>query len=128
MSFKIRRRSIIKTGLFLTIYITFSGCSVTNMLQPDAANVQISENMPNSVECTYLGEVIGAEGKLYNYLFISNYDLTEGARNDLRNKAHALGGNVVQIETRSSYYSTSTVYVGNVYRCPDIKYTETPHL
>ncbi len=118
MSFKIKNKTVIKAGLFLTIYIAFSGCSATHQLNPAASDVKIYTTASNVEQCKYLGEVIGSEGKLYNYLLISNYDLTKGARDDLRNQAYQLGGNVVQIETRSLIYATSTVYVGNVYHCP----------
>jgi hypothetical protein len=43
-----------------------------------------------------------------------------GARNDLRNKAHALAGNVIEIENYRLGYQTSTVYVGTVYDCKEM--------
>lgn len=67
-----------------------------------------------------MGDVIGSEGVFYNFIFISNHDLTLGARNDLRNKAYALGGNIIEIENDNLLYKTSTVYVGNVYHCREL--------
>jgi len=108
---------MIKVSLNLLLLLFLVGCNATNTLEPSASKVRIYNNIENKTTCTYLGEVIGSEGVLYNYLFISNYDLTMGARNDLRNKAHALGGNIIEIENYRLGYQTSTVYVGNVYHC-----------
>lgn len=58
--------------------------------------------------------------------------LETGARNDLKNKAFDMGGNVVTILTQragvtgsSSYYGgsaaqTNVTLSGNVYKCPDM--------
>ena len=105
-------------GLSFIILITLFGCSATNVLKPAASDVRIYTTIAKPDQCSYLGEVIGTEGKWYSFWFISNYDLTKGARDHLRNQAHELGGNVIQVETRSSNYTSSTVYVGNVYHCP----------
>jgi len=99
--------------------VALFGCSATNVLEPKASDVRIYTTITQPDQCKYLGEVIGAEGQLYNFLFISNYHLTKGARDDLRNQAYELGGNIVQIEKTSFNYSTSTVFIGNVYHCPD---------
>jgi len=112
--------TMIRSGLTILILLSLVGCSNTNVLQPSASKVRIDNNIKNKTTCTYLGEVIGSEGVLYNYLFISNHDLTMGARNDLRNKAHALGGNIIEIENYRLGYQTSTVYVGNVYHCKEM--------
>lgn len=111
---------MIKYGLNLLLLLFLLGCNATNTLQPSASKVRIYNTIENKTACTYLGEVIGSEGVLYNYLFISNHDLTLGARNDLRNKAHALGGNIIEIENYRLGYQTSTVYVGNVYHCKEM--------
>lgn len=108
--------------LLLLIVTTFvlSGCSATNQLEPHAEEVRIYSSLSEPDRCTYLGEIISSEGVWYNYWFISNYDLTKGARDGLRNQAHVLGGNVVRVEKSYYTYTTSTVFVGNVYHCPDI--------
>ena len=111
---------MIKLGLNLLILLSLVGCSATNVLQPNASKVRIYNSIEDKTTCKYLGEIIGTEGQLYNFLFISNHDLTMGARNDLRNKAHALGGNVIEIENNPVAYQTSTVFVGNVYNCKEI--------
>jgi len=111
---------MIKLGLYSFILLSLIGCSNTNVLEPNASKVRIYNTVENKTECTYLGDVIGSEGALYNFLFISNHDLTMGARNDLRNKTHALGGNIIEIENDNLRYQTSTLYVGNVYHCKEL--------
>nr|WP_206606114.1 DUF4156 domain-containing protein [Steroidobacter cummioxidans] len=62
--------------------------------------------------------------------FITNENLETGARNDLKNKAAALGGNLVVLLTEragqsggfgekgGSVEQTNVTLSGNVYRCP----------
>ena len=111
-----------RIGLAFIILIILFGCSAVQQPEPDTSNVRIYTDAAKLANCKYLGEIISSEGHWYNYLFISNYNLAKGARDGLRNQAHALGGNVVQVERTVFNYTTSTVYIGNVYDCPD---TET---
>ena len=104
--------------LYFSVLIFLVGCSATHQIDPAAVDIPIYSNFSQHDQCQYLGEAIGSEGQLYNYFFISNYDLTKGARDDLRNKAYQLGGNVIETEIAPFQYTTSTVFVGNVYRCP----------
>lgn len=59
---------------------------------------------------------------------ITNANLETGARNDLKNKAAALGGNLVVLLTQrtggsggtgGSGQQTNVTLSGNVYRCPE---------
>jgi len=111
---------MIKVSLNLVLLLFLVGCSANNTLEPSASKVRVYNNIEDKTTCKYLGEIIGTEGQLYNFLFISNHDLTMGARNDLRNQAHALGGNIIEIENNPVAYQTSTVFVGNVYNCKEI--------
>lgn len=82
-------------------------------------------------ECTYLGDVIRNQGNFFTGGFTSNSNLEKGARNDLKNQAANMGGNVVSIlmqrawQTGSLYdgsgsmEQTNVTLTGNVYRCPD---------
>ncbi|MGB6020609.1 MAG: DUF4156 domain-containing protein [Sulfurimonadaceae bacterium] len=107
-----------KFGLFLALLVSFFGCSASHQPEPSASHVRIYTTDIKLDSCKYLGEVISTEGVWYNYWFISNYNLTKGARDGLRNQAHALGGNVIHVEKSYYVYTTSTVFVGNVYHCP----------
>ena len=73
-------------------------------------------NHEKEPDCDYLGEVIGTEGHWYNYLFISNRNLVQGALNDLYNNAGAMGANVVFISDDVSF-STSVTFYGQTYNC-----------
>jgi len=46
-----------------------------------------------------MGEVIGTEGHWYNYLFMSNKNITQGALNDIKNQAQKLGAKAVHIHS-----------------------------
>jgi hypothetical protein len=111
------------------IAITLTGCSADS-LSPGAAKVRITNNEPGK-ECTYLGDVTGNQGNFLTGGFTSNSNLETGARNDLKNQAVSMGGNVVSILTQragqtgslydgsGSTEQTNVTIAGNVYRCPD---------
>lgn len=105
----------------------FFGCA-TVALTPGAEKVRITRTEPGK-ECKFLGEVTGNHGDAISGAFTSNADLETGARNDLKNKAAAMGGNIVYILTERAGQTTdqssgvvrqtNVVMTGNVYRCPD---------
>ena len=66
--------------------------------------------------CQFVSEVIGTEGHWYNYLFISNRDLTQGAVNDLKNRTYASGANAVHVHT-NMFFTTSVTILGQAYLC-----------
>lgn len=98
-------------------------------VNPQANIVRLTHNEPGK-ECTYLGDVTGNQGKFFSGAFTSNENLETGARHDLKNKAAALGGNVVYLLTQragqtGSYgddiggsQQTNVTLSGNVYQCP----------
>ena len=97
-------KSCIKFSACLLAALILSSCSPDNMKKPDNKPVRlIFKNelgivaADSTPECSYLGEVIGSEGHWYTYLFVSNTDLTQGAINQIYNKANDLGANVVFI-------------------------------
>ena len=107
----------------LIIALLITSCSAKNQKNPDNKPVRlIFKNELNIVatdstpECKHLGEVIGSEGHWYTYLFISNTDLTQGALNDIYNKANELGANVVFISDDITFVTSVTFY-GQAYHC-----------
>ena len=107
-----------KNTIFVLLsLILLSGCSAKNVLSPSAKDVRIYDSMPSSLECKYIDEVVGSEANMLTFLFVSNHDITVGARNDLRNKAAKIGGNTVVIQRSVFNYTTSTIFVGQVFRC-----------
>ena len=67
-------------------------------------------------ECTYIGPVVSSYGHWYNYLLISNTDLTQGAIDDMYNKANEIGANVVYIN-KNIDFTTSVTLLGQAYQC-----------
>ena len=107
-----------KTIVFsLFIVLLLSGCSAKNVLTPEAKNVRIYDTIPKDMHCQYIDEIIGSEADMWTFLFISNEDMTAGARADLRNKAVKMNGNSVEIQNTNFMYTSSTVFIGHVYNC-----------
>ena len=89
------RKVIGLLGLLVATSLYF-GCSAIKV-HPGAEEVIVSNNKPPK-GCKYLGAVVGGQGNFFTGSYTSNSRLAEGANNDLRNKAAALGANYVQIE------------------------------
>ena len=114
-----------KTLLLFTLLITLSSC--TNYIRPvgESENVRIffTKNMLEqatvkdlATHCAFKGEVIGSEGHWYSYLFMSNVDMTQGALNDVKNKAAKQESNIVIIHQVGDFI-TSVTFVGQSYFC-----------
>lgn len=101
-------------------------------LEPSAAgrDVRIVTSDPGGT-CRHLGDVIGSRGNFLIGGFIPDATLETGARNDLKTRAAALGGNVVVLLTQRGVQSgsfdgtdggylrqTGVTLTGSVYRCP----------
>jgi len=66
-------------------------------LNPEAMKVRITHNEPQN--CEFLGDVTGSQGNAFTGAWTSNANMETGARNALKNKAYAMGGNTVYILT-----------------------------
>ncbi len=97
------------------------GCSAAP-LNMDAAHIEIVIEKP-AENCQFLGEIVGSQGNWLTGDFTSNANLVVGARNELRNEAQKLGGNVVYMQDMSntkgynSLGTTNTTAIGKVYKC-----------
>lgn len=111
--------------LVLALVITLTAC--TNIIRSTEESDQVrlyflKDTVASNAlkeferECSLVGEVIGSEGHWYTYLFISNTHLTQGALNDLRNKARAMGADTVVVYRQPSF-TTSVTFLGQGYRC-----------
>jgi len=118
----------------LAVFI--SSCA-SIQIDPQAARIIASPNAAPKA-CKFVGQVIGNQGNFFTGGFTSNRNLEEGAMNDLRNKAHKIGANYIQIITSRSGVTGSTsgsfdghggyvsggtqqtniTNLGNAYRCP----------
>lgn len=112
----------IKVLLGATALLLLAGCSTTTNLTSAGSQVRFAESQPGS-ECQLLGQVSGTQS---NWLSGVNSDSSSmrGAANDLRNKAGAMGGNVIFGATSpsetilSSFIPVDSKMVGQVYKCP----------
>ncbi|MCS2154832.1 DUF4156 domain-containing protein [Scandinavium goeteborgense] len=113
----------------ILLMMTLAGCSATNV-NSNASRVRVSTNEPGK-ECKFLGDITGSQGNFFTGGWTSNSNLETGARNDLKNQAANMGGNVVSIITQragqtgsswdgsGSMQQTNVTLSGNVYRCPE---------
>ena len=85
--------------------------------------VELVNEPPNTEKCEFLGEISGSQGNWITGDYTSNENLVMGARNELRNKAFQMGGNIVHVQDmrNASAYgamgTTNTTAIGKVYRC-----------
>lgn len=110
----------IKALLSLATVVLLAGCSSTNQLSVTGQQVNIVDQKP-SAHCQFLGQITGSQS---NWLSSSETsDSKDGATNDLRNKAGAMGGNVIYgvIGDSESFWSgfvpLDTKVTGQVYKC-----------
>ena len=111
------------------LILSLVGCAATPLVT-GSHNIRVTNVEPGK-ECKFLGDVTGNQGDLLTGAWTSNKNLETGARNDLKNKAFALGGNLVVILTQRAGSTgsawdgtggsnqTNVTLSGNVYRCPD---------
>ena len=109
--------------LILTTFIMLlSGCSAIPVAT-EAQSVEVVNESPDKTKCKFLGEVVGSQGNWFTGDYTSNKNLVIGARNELRNEAHKLGGNVVYIQDMKntnaygSLGTTNTTAIGKAYNC-----------
>lgn len=98
------------------------GCAAKQATN-EAASVQLVTDKPEA-SCKALGEAAGSQGNWATGGYTSNKNLIVGARNDLRNQAASMGGNVVYVQDQSNHAAsrgngtTASTVIGTVYRCP----------
>jgi starvation-inducible outer membrane lipoprotein len=104
-----------------TANLLLAGCSAIEAT-PAGAAVELVNDRPQG-KCKALGETVGSQGNWFTGDYTSNKNLMIGARNDLRNQAAAMGGNIVHVQNLSNTNShvglgtTNTTVVGMVYNC-----------
>ncbi len=110
--------------IFLGCLVFFvSGCAAT-ALMPGAERIIVTKTAAPK-GCKFLGALIGEQGGSLLGFYTSNKNLAQGALNNLRNQALALGANYVELESehagstggRSSMGQTDVTKTGNAYRC-----------
>lgn len=107
-------------ALFISITcLTLTACSLFDIQPLDGTSnvIKIYDAYEHLEHCVYVDELIGSEGTWYNYLFISNKDLTLGSLHDLKNQANAMGANAIHIQYNLSF-NTSVTFFAQAYHCP----------
>ncbi|MGV0960382.1 MAG: DUF4156 domain-containing protein [Limnohabitans sp.] len=113
-----------------------AGCAATPVA-PGAERVRLTQTEPGKA-CKFLGDATGNQGNFFQGSWTSNENLETGARHDLKNKAAAMGGNLVVLLTQragqtgsfsmgngmnmsgaGSTQQTNVTLSGNVYHCPE---------
>ena len=114
--------ALVKIAISISSLALLVGCAATSV-QQQAQQVEIVNELPDLNKCKFLGEVVGSQGNWFTGDYTSNKNLVIGARNELRNEAASLGGNVVYIQDMKntnawgSLGTTNTTAVGKAYRC-----------
>ncbi|MGE8639469.1 MAG: DUF4156 domain-containing protein [Achromobacter sp.] len=117
-------------GKYSTICIAslfaLAGCSATG-LSDTAGLVRLTRSEPDLQKCRFLGDATGSQGDFLFGSITSNSALETGARNDLKNKAASMGGNVVYLLTDRAGQTandgelrqTNVTISGGVYACAE---------
>ena len=112
----------IKVLLGLSAALLLAGCSSTNQLSSAGEQVKFSDTKPGA-ECQLVGQVAGTQSNWFSGGGGESSSM-RGAANDLRNKAAAMGGNVIYGATSpsetflSSFAPLDSKMIGEVYKCP----------
>jgi hypothetical protein len=111
--------------LILPISLIFLiGCAA-NQASYGAKKIEITNESVDRSRCDFLGEIVGSQGNWFTGDITSNSNLVVGARNDLRNKAYKIGGNLIQVQDMKntnawgSLGTTNTTAIGKVFNCND---------
>jgi hypothetical protein len=114
---------------FIVLTATFLGGCAATALSPGAARVMVTKTQAPA-GCVYVGSVVGEQGGSFTGKYTSNKNLAEGAFNDMKNKAHAMGANYVVLENTQagstmsgdrnsvSGGQTDVTHIGNAFKCP----------
>ncbi len=109
---------------WVIMLLLIAGCSAPQ-LRPEASSVRLVINKPDTAQCKLLGEITGYPGNWGTEADESHNALMEAASNDLRNKAYAIGGNIIYLQKVDDSASiswilsgtTSISLTGLVYQC-----------
>jgi len=100
-----------------------TGCSTSNTLSQAGERVTFTDQQP-AKECQMLGNVTGEQSNWLSGAGGGESSSLRGAANDLRNRAAAMGGNVIYGATSptqnvwSSFAPLDSKMNGQVYQCP----------
>jgi len=107
-----------KIALTLILLSLITSCSLieVNSLAIKAKDIRIFLEHSNISKCTFVSDIIGSEGYLYNFLFIANKNLVNGAMNDLKNQASLVDADSIYVQETMLFATSVTIY-GQAYQC-----------
>ncbi len=110
----------IKYILLLLSCLLLSSCALlaTHQLHDKTKIVKIYDSFEPVEQCKFINELVSSEGTWYNYLFISNKELTIASVNDLKNQASEIGANAVHIQYNLNF-NTSVTFFAQAYKCEE---------
>jgi len=98
--------------------LSLTACStleIDNISESDDT-VRLYAEFESVEKCRFIDEIVGTQGHWYDYLFISNKNLTLGAVNNLKNEAQKVKANAVHVHTNMTF-NTSVTILGQAYYC-----------
>ncbi|CAA0104480.1 Uncharacterised protein [BD1-7 clade bacterium] len=111
-----------KLSIGVLAVLLLGGCAA-KQVESGAERVELTNEMQENRQCTFVTELTGSQGNMVTGDFTSDENLVMGARNDLRNKAYHEGANLVVIQDSvhsaadDSWGTTKITLVGKAYKC-----------
>lgn len=108
---------------FSVAAMLLAGCSSSKTLSSAGEGVTFTDKQP-ATHCQLLGNVTGSQSNWLSGAGGGESSSLRGAANDLRNRAAAMGGNVIYGVTSptqtiwSSFAPLDSEMTGQVYQCP----------
>jgi len=87
--------------IYIVVFIAMSGCTIA--LEEGAEIVQLIYTQPDNSVCQFLGQTSAQEGGMVSGDFMSDARIHEGVANQMKNKAYAMGGNLVYVKCVSMF-------------------------
>jgi len=116
--------------VYIVVLIAVSGCAIS--LEEGAGIVQLIYTQPNKSVCQFLGQTSSQEGGMVSGDFMSDARIHEGVANQMKNKAYAMGGNLVYVKLQFdknkhiTRTKTNQTMIGFMYRCSGLKQALPP--
>jgi hypothetical protein len=107
--------------IFYSAVMTITACAIP--LQEGAEIVQLIYQRPSAETCQFIGQTSASDGGMVSGDFMTDAKIHEGTANQMKNKAFAMGGNLVFIQQqfdknkRLTATKTNQTMIGFVYYC-----------
>lgn len=111
-----------RTFALVSLSVVLAACAA-KPVTPGAEHVMLVTEAPEG--CQFLGEVVGSQGNWWTDDVTSTKNKMVGARNEMRNEAHAMGATHIHLmesrntQSKVSFDVTNTTVIGNAYKCTE---------